>query len=67
MEEQGAQLGDRFPLVSWTREQVDRGGFFNEPPQGYSFDAELVGVIDAPEALETTYNAAFRVARAVRR
>jgi hypothetical protein len=59
VDEQGARLGDRFPLVSWTREQVDRGGFFNEPPLGYSFDAELVGVIEAPEALETTYSAAF--------
>ena len=59
VDEQGAQLGDRFPLVSWTREQLDRGGFFVEPPEGYSFDAELVGIIDAPEGLENRYTAAF--------
>jgi hypothetical protein len=59
VDEQGAQLGDRIPLVSWTREQIGRGGFPNEPPQGYSFDAELVGVFDAPEGLETAYSAAF--------
>ena len=45
--------------MSWTREQLDRGGFFTEPPEGYSFDAELVGIIDAPEALENRYTAAF--------
>ena len=53
--------------MSWTREQLDRGGFFTEPPEGYTFDAELVGIIDAPEALENRYTAAFLVARAVRR
>jgi hypothetical protein len=59
VDEFGAQLGDRIPLVSWTREQLDRGGFFNEPPQGYAFDAELVGIIDAPEELENRYTAGF--------
>jgi hypothetical protein len=50
----GARLGDRYRLVTLTREQISRGAF-QEAPRGPTFDAELVGIVAAGDVLDTNY------------
>ena len=47
----GAKLGDRFPVTSFSREQVEAGGFA-APPEGPTFEVELVGVTSGPGSLD---------------
>lgn len=50
----GVSLGSTFEVLTITQEQAARGGyaaFFEEGPQGPSFPAVLVGVIDGPAQL----------------
>jgi hypothetical protein len=42
----GSEIGDTFQFVSLTNEQADRFGFDVGDPQGPSFEATLVGVIE---------------------
>jgi putative ABC transport system permease protein len=49
-----ARLGDRYRLVTLTREQIERGAF-EEAPEGPSFEAVLVGIVAARDALESEY------------
>ena len=54
-----SRLGDHYKLVSWTQDQVERGRFGVDDPAGPSVDGVLVGIIDAPETLETNYTTAI--------
>src|SRR5436190_2936535 len=50
--EHHAHLGDRFPVRSWSAEQLAAGEAFVANPAGPSFDGVLVGVLQSPEALQ---------------
>jgi hypothetical protein len=54
-----SRLGDHYRLVSWTRDQVERGRFGVDAPAGPSVDGVLVGIVDQPETLETNYTTAI--------
>jgi putative ABC transport system permease protein len=43
-----AEVGDRFPVATWTQAQVDANAF-DDLPSGPSFDGVLVGVVDSPD------------------
>ncbi len=51
----GAQLGDTFTALSWTQAQSDHGEGFGDDPQGPSFEAKLVGIMDSADSLEDNY------------
>ncbi|HET9599964.1 MAG TPA: FtsX-like permease family protein [Acidimicrobiales bacterium] len=58
----GADVGDRFPAVTYTQAQVDANAFA-EPPAGGSFEAVLVGLFDGPDDLnDPTPSAVFPMA-----
>ena len=42
----GARLGDTYRLVTFTRAQAEAGGFDAGEPEGPTFDAKVVGVLD---------------------
>lgn len=46
VEAAGATIGDTFRFVSLTADQADRFGFSVEIPEGPTFEATLVGVVD---------------------
>jgi hypothetical protein len=48
----GAHLGDTFNGVSFTQEQGDTQGFDAPDPQGPTWKATLVGVVDGPSEME---------------
>jgi len=48
-----AQIGDRFPFMSVSRAQIASGEGFNAKPRGAKFDAELVGIIDSPDRINS--------------
>jgi hypothetical protein len=53
-----AHVGDRFKVISWNQEQADHGQGFGDDPQGPSFEAVLVGIVDASDKLEVDYSIA---------
>ena len=44
----GADIGDQFPFISISEASAAESGFDVEVPDGPSFDATLVGVVEAP-------------------
>ncbi len=57
--EHHARLGERYQVVSWTSDQVERGEFFDDNPQGPTFEGVLVGIFDSPATLEDVYSSAI--------
>jgi FtsX-like permease family len=57
VDDHDARIGDHYRLASLTPEQIERGAF-EDAPQGPSFDAVLVGIVAAPDVLETEYRTA---------
>lgn len=52
----GGEVGDVFPFISILAETASRFGFDVEEPDGPSFDATLVGVVESPSAdLQDTF------------
>jgi len=55
----GARLGQHYRLVTLTAAQAEAEGFDAGRPEGPSFDATLVGVIDGPAELADDYPVAL--------
>ncbi len=56
VEETGAQLGDRFQLVTISSEQAAVSGFEVEQPDGPTLTGTLVGIGDGPAELQDGYS-----------
>jgi cell division protein FtsX len=53
-----AHVGDRYKVISWTQAQADHGLGFGPEPNGPSFTATLVGVVQTPSSLEDAFSIA---------
>ena len=53
------RLGEIYRVASLTQEQVDAGDFSTETASGPSFDAELVGIFQAADVLESEFSVAM--------
>ena len=51
VEAYNATVGQTYEIGVWTQPQVDRNAL-DEPPEGQSFEATLVGIVDSPAELD---------------
>jgi putative ABC transport system permease protein len=51
----GAHVGDHFPFGSISRATIESGKGFGGEPDGASFDATLVGILDSPDSINSDF------------
>ena len=55
----GAHVGDHFPFGSISRATIESGKGFGGEPDGATFDATLVGILDSPDQLSDSFTVAI--------